>query len=137
MKKDGPSCDLRNLQLMGTSYLAIRLWKQDADRKPMIPSGLPNPVPFKWLWGDEVPSSINNQDKAREKVSKALEKRSFIKSRIQGYIEFWQAGMLECSGFGKDFPPYIEYWNGILAELEKPLRATPLALVEGFSPIWD
>lgn len=45
--------------------------------------------------------------------------------------------MLECSGFGKDFPPYIEYWNGILAELEKPLRATPLALVEGFWPIWD
>lgn len=42
----------------------------------MIPSGLPNLVPFRWLWGDEVPSSTNNQDKAREKVSKALEKRS-------------------------------------------------------------
>ena len=60
----------------------IRLWKEDADGKLMIPSGLPNPVPFRRLWGNEVPSSIGNPDKAREKVSKALEKRSFIKSRI-------------------------------------------------------
>ena len=60
----------------------IRLWKEDADGKPMIPSRVPNPVPFRRLWGDEVPSSIGNLDKAREKASKALEKRSFIKSGI-------------------------------------------------------
>ena len=99
---------------------AICLWKEDADRKPIIPCGLPNPVPFRRLWGDEVPSSIGNPDKAKEKVSKALVKRLFIKGGILGYIEFWERGMLR-----KDFPPYIEYWNGILAELEKPLLLTP------------
>ena len=45
--------------------------------------------------------------------------------------------MRESSGFQKDFPPYIEYWNGILAELENPLPPTPSALVEGFWPIHD
>ena len=29
--------------------LAIRLWKEDADGKPIIPCGLPNPIPFRWL----------------------------------------------------------------------------------------
>ena len=117
--------------------LGIRLWKEDANGKLMIPSGLPNPVPFRRLWGDEVPSSVGNPDKARKKVLKALEKRSFIKSGIQGYIEFWEHEMRESSGFRKDFPPYIEYWNGILAELENPLPPTPSALVEGFWPIHD
>ena len=70
--------------------------------------------------------------KAREKVSKVLVKRSFIKGGIPRYIEFWERGMLECSDFQKDFSPYIEYWNGILAKLEKPLPPTPTALVEGF-----
>ena len=87
----------------------IRLWKEDADGKPMIPCGLPNPVPFRQLWGDEVPSSTGNRDKARKKVSKAFVKRLFIKGGILGYIEFWECGMLECLGFQKDFPPYIEY----------------------------
>ena len=84
-----------------------------------------------------MPSSTGNLDKARERVSKAFVKRSFIKGGILGYIEFWERGMLECSGFQKDFPPYIEYWNGILAELEKPFPPTPTALVEGFWPIHD
>ena len=44
---------------------AIRLWKEDVDGKPMIPCGLPNPIPFRWLWGNEVPSSTGNPDKAR------------------------------------------------------------------------
>ena len=45
--------------------------------------------------------------------------------------------MREISGFQKDFPPYIEYSNGILAKLENPLPPTPSALVEGFWPIHD
>ena len=117
--------------------LVICLGKEDVDGKPMIPCGLPNPIPFRRLWGNDVPSSTGNPNKAREKVSKALVKRSFIKGGILGYIEFWECGMLECSGFQKDFPSYIEYWNGILAELEKPLPPTPMALVEGFWPIHD
>ena len=75
--------------------------------------------------------------KAREKVSKVLVKRSFIKGGIRGYIEFWERGMLDCSDFQKDFPPYIEYWIGILVELKKPLPPTATALVEGFWPIHD
>ena len=43
--------------------LAIRFWKEDVDGKPMIPCGLPNPVPFRRLWSDEVPSSTSNPDK--------------------------------------------------------------------------
>ena len=116
---------------------AYRLWQSDAEGRPMIPSGVPNPVPFRRLWGDEDPSSTGNADKAREKVTKALDKRSFIKSGLQGYIKFWEYGMRESLDFRKDFPPYIDYWNGILAELEKPLPPTPSALVKGFWPIQD
>jgi hypothetical protein len=116
---------------------AIRLFKADADGNPKIPSGIPNPVPFKNLWGGEIVASTGNQDKAREQVSKNLVKKSFLKGGIQGYIEFWERGMLECSGFRKDFPPYIDYWKGILAELEKPLPPTVTTLVEGFWPNHD
>jgi hypothetical protein len=55
------------------------------------------------------------------KASKALDKKSVIKSRIRGYIEFWERGMAKCEGFLRDFPPYIEYWRTLLEELEKPL----------------
>jgi hypothetical protein len=37
---------------------ALHLWKADTDGKPMIPTGNPSPVPFKYLWGDDVPNAI-------------------------------------------------------------------------------
>jgi hypothetical protein len=116
---------------------ALCLWKVDTDGKLMIPTGNPNPVPFKRLWGDEVPSAIGNQEKAKAKASKALDKKSVIKSGISGYIEFWERGMAKCEGFRRDFPPYVEYWRTLLEELEKPLPPTPSTLLEGFWPLHD
>jgi hypothetical protein len=35
---------------------ALRLWKEATDGKPMIPIGNLDPIPFKRLWGNEIPS---------------------------------------------------------------------------------
>ena len=40
-----------HLHWLSRNKPGIHLWKEDADGKPMIPSGLPNPVPFRRLWG--------------------------------------------------------------------------------------
>lgn len=114
-----------------------RLWKADEDGNPKIPSGVPMPVPYKRVWGDETPSATGNQEKAKEKASKAQEKKALIKSGIRGYIEFWERGMAKCEGFRRDFPPYVEYWQTLLAELDKPLPPGPATLLEGFWPSTD
>ena len=90
--------------------LALHLRKADMDGKPMIPTGNPSPIPFKYLWGDEVPNAIGNKEKAKEKASEALNKKPVIKSGIYGYIEFWEKEMAKYKGFCRDFPPYLEYW---------------------------
>jgi hypothetical protein len=39
---------------------------------------------------------FGNKEKAKEKASKALNKKPVIKSGIHGYIEFWEKGMAKC-----------------------------------------
>lgn len=112
----------------------LRLWKEDGNGRPLLPTGDPLPVPFKRVWGDKVALPVGNQDKAQEKVKKVLEKRSFIKTGLQKYIEFWEHGMTKCEGFAKQFGPYVDYWKVLLGELDKPLPTTPSRLMEGFWP---
>ena len=66
----------------------VRLWKANANNRPRIPRGIPKPVPFGHIWEEEFPNSIGNKKKALEKANKVVEKKSFIKTSICGYISF-------------------------------------------------
>ena len=114
-----------------------RLWISNGDGSPKLPQGSPRPIPFKPMWGSEVPNSTRNQVKARETAAKATENKKFMKSGLQKYIEYWRNGMAKCEGFAAAFRPYVDYWTCVLAELDKPLPVTPPELVEGFWPSHD
>ena len=101
-----------------------------------LPLGSPRPVPFKPMWGSEVPNSTGNQVKAREMTAKATENKKFMKLGLQKYIEYWRNGMAKCKGFAA-FGPYVDYWTHVLSELDKPLPVTPPELVKGFWPRHD
>ena len=66
----------------------VCLWKADSNNRPRIPRGIPNLVPFRRVWRDEIPSPIGNRKKGLEKENKATKKKSLIKTGICGYISF-------------------------------------------------
>jgi hypothetical protein len=87
----------------------VRLRKEDADDRPTLPVGSPKPVPFKPMWGSEVPNQTGNPETAREKARKATETKNFMKSGLQKYIDYWKNGMSKYEGFATAFGPYVEY----------------------------
>ena len=89
------------------------------------------------MWGSEEPKPSGNQDKVKEEARKATQNKHFIKLGLGKYIDYWRDGMSRCEGFSTAFGPYVEYWNGILIELEQPLPKTPSELLEGFWPQHD
>ena len=42
----------------------VQLWVANGDGSPKLPQGSPRLVPFKPMWGSEVPNSTGNQVKA-------------------------------------------------------------------------
>ena len=122
---------------MATDRPPLRLWKNNSSGHPMLPSGIPKAVPFKPIWGSEVPSTTENQEKAVEAARKATVNKNFILVGIEKYIQYWRHGMSTGEGFAAAFGPYVEYWNRILRELKNPLTNCSLELVEGFWPQHD
>jgi hypothetical protein len=57
----------------------MQLWKEDGIGQPKLSMGVPNPIPFCLIWGN---------DKLR-----ASEKKRFINNKILKYIQFWNLGM--------------------------------------------
>ena len=92
---------------------SVRLWVANEDGSPKLPQGSPRPVPFKPMWGSEVPNSIRNQVKARETAAKVIENKKFMKLGLQKYIEYWKNGMAKCEGFVAAFGPYVDYWTRV------------------------
>jgi hypothetical protein len=84
----------------------IRLWNADQDGRPMLLQGSPAPVHFKHIWVDKIPLVTGNQEKVREKASKAIERRSFISVSIKKYIEYWESGRRRCETFATTFRLY-------------------------------
>ena len=51
---------------------AVRMWRQNDDGTPMLPEGVPAPVPLRPLWGDVVVDSTKkNQEKELVKHASA------------------------------------------------------------------
>jgi hypothetical protein len=87
----------------------VRLWKEDADGRPTLLVESPKPVPFKPMWGSEVPNQTGNPETARKKARKATKRKNFMKSGLQKYINYCKNGMSKYKGFATAFGPYVEY----------------------------
>jgi hypothetical protein len=77
------------------------------------------------------------QDIARDRARKATENKNFIKNGIRKYVEYWASGMAKCAGYAESIRPYLQYWEDVLEELNKPLPKIPSELQEGFWPRHD
>ncbi len=99
---------------------AIRLWKFNNQGCPKLQSGVPNLVPFHCIWGNDA--------------SKSIEKEKFISNGISKYLEFWKLNIVRDEMYTKAMGTYIEYWEGILKCLLKPLPKQSPILLEGLWP---
>jgi hypothetical protein len=90
----------------------------DDQGHPKLPSGIPKPIPFLPIWGDDV--------------LKSVEKERFINSGISKYLEFWKLSILKDEMYARVMKPYIDYWEGILKCLSKPIPQQSHVLLEGF-----
>jgi hypothetical protein len=94
-----------NVQWLPQNRPPVRLWKVDTDGRPKLPVGYPKLVPFKPMWGSEVPKQTGNPETARKKAKKATETKNFMKSELQKYIDYWKNGMSKCEGIATAFRP--------------------------------
>ncbi len=98
--------------------LVIWLWKFDDQCHPKLPNGILKHVPFQPIWGNDAPKSIN--------------KKKFINSGISKYLEFWKLNILKDEMYARVMKPYVEYWEGILKCLLKPIPQQSFILLKGF-----
>jgi hypothetical protein len=57
---------------------SIQLWQVDDLGYPKLPQGLPNPIPFHLIWGNDATKSIDKERNVNGELSK--------------YVEFWKMG---------------------------------------------
>jgi hypothetical protein len=63
-----------------------------------LPQGLPNPIPFRPIWGNDA--------------IKSIEKQKFINDGLSKYVEFWRMGMCKDETYARK--PYMDYQKNIL-----------------------
>ena len=79
------------------------MWCQNDDGTPMLPEGVPAPVPLRPLWGNVVVDSTKkNQEKELVRVGECLTKQSFIQQGIAKYIDVWKSMMARDAMYAKD-----------------------------------
>ena len=88
----------------------VRMWRQNDDGTPMLPDGVPAPVPLRPLWGNVVVDSTKkNQEKELVRVGECLTKQSFIQQGIAKYIDVWKSMMARDAMYAKDMAAYVQY----------------------------
>ena len=115
---------------------AVRMWSQNDDGTPMLPDGVPAPLPLRPLWGNVVVDSTKkNQEKELVRVGECLTKQSFIQQGIAKYIDVWKSMMARDAMYAKDMATYVQYWERLHLEITGPVPPTPAKLQEGFWPM--
>ena len=88
------------------------MWRQNDDGTPMLPEGVPAPMPLRPLWGNVVVDSTKkNQEKELVWVGECLTKQSFIQQGIAKYIDVWKSMMARDAMYAKDMAAYVHYWK--------------------------
>jgi hypothetical protein len=85
----------------------IWLWKFDNQGCPKLPNGIWKLVFFHPICGDDA--------------LKSIEKEKFINSGVSKYLKFGKSNILKDEMYVRVMKPYIEYWEGILECLSKPI----------------
>jgi hypothetical protein len=88
--------------------------------RPKFLVGVPKPVPFHPIWGEDA--------------SKFVEREKFIKGGISKYLEFWKLRVSKDGIYVRAMGPYVNYWENILGLLARVLLRQSLVLLEGFWP---
>ena len=76
------------------------MWRQRDDGTPMLPDGVPDPIPLRSLWGNVVVDCTKkNQEKEVVLASECLTKQSFIQQGIAKYIDVRKSMMarMQCT----------------------------------------
>ena len=103
---------------------------------PMLPEGVPDPVPLRLLWGNVVVNCTKkNQKKELVRARECLTKQSFIQQGIAKYINVWKSMMARDAMYAKDMAAYIHYCERFYSEITGLVPPTPAELQEGFWPI--
>ena len=89
---------------------AVQMWHQRDDSTPMLPEGVPDPVPLRPLWGNVVVDCRKkNQEKELVWAGECLTKQSFIQQGIPKYIDVWKSMMARDAMYAKDMVAYVHY----------------------------
>lgn len=74
---------------------AVRMWGEDEDGNPCLPSGDPLLVPYEHMWHEEeMNTDATNMEKEAFKASEANNQRVFILENLEKHIEVWEVGMV-------------------------------------------
>ena len=98
------------------------MWHQRDDGTPMLPEGVPDPVPLRSLRGNVVVDCTKkNQEKEIVQVGECLTKQSFIQQGIAKHIEVWKTMMARDAMYAKDMAAYVHYWERLYSEITGPV----------------
>jgi len=75
----------------------ILLWECDDEGCPKLLNGIPKPVPFCPIWGNDT--------------SKLMEKDFFFNNGTLKYLELWKLNILKDETYARAMKCYIEYWE--------------------------
>ena len=92
---------------------------------------MPNPVPFKNLWGNDThDDSKRNKEKEASRVEEVRKKQRFILDGISKFIEYWRGSMDHCVEYAKGMHNIVQYWCEI-REFMDEVPNQPSELNEG------
>jgi len=106
-----------NLVQSPVDVLPIRLWKANLDGSPKLPTNMPSPVLYCPIWGIDP--------------SKFVERQKFINVGLSKYVDVWKVSIAQNVTYEMKIKPYVDYWEGILLHLSRPLPCQSAILLEG------
>ncbi len=74
----------------------IRLWKANLDGSSKLPIGVPSPIPYCPIWGNDV--------------SRLVEREKFINVGLSKYVDFWKVEITQSLTYEMKMKLYMEYW---------------------------
>ena len=109
------------------------MWRQNDDGTPMLPKGVPDPVPLRLLWENVVVDCTKkNQEKELVWVGECLTKQSFMQQNIPKYINVWKSMMARDAMYANNMAGYVHYWERMHSKITGHVPPTSTGLQEGF-----
>ncbi len=98
---------------------SILFWQANAKGPPKLLMGMPSPIFFCLIWGNDA--------------SRFMEKENFIIIKTYKFVEFSRQDIVKDDTYACVMNPNVDYWK-MLLHLSKSLPPQSLILLEGFWP---